>query len=119
MYMHGIEAFTALEHTKHNLRITLWLIGSMVMRQLSDQNGTLIPLQSHGRLNPIALVVLQGQAAAGVVFVACHPTAASVSGIYFSSFEPAMPSLEARSPDTAAALWELSEKLIVEKTATQ
>ena len=67
----------------------------------------------------LVLLLLQGQAAAGVVFVACHPTAASVSGLYFSSFEPAVPSLEARNPDAAAALWGLSERLIAEKTANQ
>ena len=76
-------------------------------------------LHPYGPIILYTLVVLQGQAAAGVVFVACHPTAASISGIYFNSFEPAMPSLEARSSDTASALWEISERIIAEKTGSQ
>ena len=39
-----------------------------------------------------------------------------ISGLYMYDCWPAQPSPEAQDPSTAAALWELSERIIAEKT---
>ena len=61
------------------------------------------------------LVQTVDQAAAGLVYPACHPAVSSVSGLYFNRFEPSIPSPEARCLKTASDLWEFSERLIAEK----
>lgn len=57
------------------------------------------------------------QAASSVVFVACHSTASTISGVYFNGFTPSLPSAEARYPGVGAELWELSEQIVHEKTS--
>ena len=57
----------------------------------------------------------QEQAASTIVYCAAHPSMDEISGLYMYDCWPTQPSPEAQDPSTAAALWELSERIIAEK----
>lgn len=50
-----------------------------------------------------------------MVYCAAHPSMEGIGGLYMYECWPAEPSPEAQDPNTAAALWELSEQIIAEK----
>ncbi|XP_054856465.1 WW domain-containing oxidoreductase [Eublepharis macularius] len=56
------------------------------------------------------------QGAATTVYCACAPELEGLGGMYFNNCCRCPPSGEAENAETAAALWELSEKLIQERT---
>lgn len=60
----------------------------------------------------------QEQGTSTIVYCACHPSMKGISGLYLHECWPVEPSPEAQDPDTASALWELSEDIIQEKTGT-
>jgi hypothetical protein len=51
------------------------------------------------------------QAASNVVFLACDPSIAGAQEIYWRNCRPQRESREARRPETALRLWQLSERL--------
>ncbi len=58
------------------------------------------------------------QGAATEVFVATHPSVASVSGEYFADCNVARARADANDAEMAKRLWEVSEKIVAEVTAT-
>ncbi len=66
-----------------------------------------------GLFGPLALKnVAQGTATE--VFVATHPSVATVSGQYFADCNVAQPRRDAENAETAKKLWEVSEKIVSE-----
>ena len=58
---------------------------------------------------------MQEQATSTIVYCAAHPSMERIGGLYMYECWPVEPSPEAQDPDTATALWELSEQIIAEK----
>lgn len=52
------------------------------------------------------------QGAATEVYVAVHPATAGISGQYFANVNVAQPSAQAKDPELARRLWEVSEKIV-------
>jgi NAD(P)-dependent dehydrogenase (short-subunit alcohol dehydrogenase family) len=50
-----------------------------------------------------------------IVYLACSPDVASVSGEYFVRCKPHTPSKNARDPEAARRLWQLSDELVAER----
>ena len=72
----------------------------------------------HAHMPPYPFhAVKQEQACSTVVYCAAHPSMENIGGLYMYECLPAEPSGEAQDPSTGAALWELSERIIAEKTA--
>jgi retinol dehydrogenase-12 len=53
-----------------------------------------------------------------IVYLACAPAVATVTGQYFVRCRPHTPSKNARDPEAARKLWELSEQLIAQHPPT-
>uniref|UniRef100_A0A7M4EDJ4 WW domain containing oxidoreductase n=1 Tax=Crocodylus porosus TaxID=8502 RepID=A0A7M4EDJ4_CROPO len=62
---------------------------------------------------------LKQQGAATTVYCATAPELEGLGGLYFNNCCRCLPSQEAQNEVTAAALWELSERLIQERIGRQ
>ena len=65
----------------------------------------------------LSFLCQQEQACATIAYCAGHASMENIGGLYMYECWPTEPSGEAQDPSTAAALWELSERIITEKTA--
>lgn len=70
-----------------------------------------------GIVGPLALKSV-AEGAATEVFVATHPSVATVSGQYFSDCNVARARKDAEDPELARKLWEVSEKIVAELPAS-
>lgn len=81
-----------------------------------------VPL-SHCRDSPTELVYLsvflcpQQQGAATTVYCAIAPELEGLGGMYFNNCFRCLPSIQAQDQSSAASLWELSERLVTERSA--
>ena len=62
---------------------------------------------------------VQAQGAATVVYCATAKELNKVGGHYFNNCSVCMPSEEAKNPETAAELWQLSERLVRQITSNE
>ncbi|KAG8012578.1 WW domain-containing oxidoreductase, partial [Nibea albiflora] len=59
----------------------------------------------------------QQQGAATTVYCAIAPELEGLGGMYFNNCFRCLPSIQAQDQSSAASLWELSERLVAERSA--
>lgn len=62
-------------------------------------------------------VFLQQQGAATTVYCAVAPELEGLGGMYFNNCFRCVPSAQAQDPSSALSLWELSERLVQERSS--